>query len=173
MLPRLSTYSPGAGGVEHTSYSSFAHQPRPCLACLCSLLYCSFKFVHCDLTLLKCKVLGKGTLKYPCSSSCTTKKSLVLPECCVNIFMTGGGSKRGGKERGVVKQSQSQSADSASHFSCWWLTLAKLFAHWLKIKVIKSRHFCLKRRGPANQGIKNPFYVPLISILGKILPESY
>ena len=137
MLPRLSTYSPGAGGVEHTSYSCSAHQPRPCLACFCSLLYCSPKSVHSDLSLLSPRVHW-NTL----AVSVVQKKSLALPKCCVNIFMTGGGSKRGGKERGVVKQSQSQSADSASQFSCWWRTLAMLPANWLKIKVIKHRKNC-------------------------------
>ena len=96
MLPRLSTYSPGAGDVEHTSYSCFAHQPRPCQACFCSLLYCSPKSVYSGLSLVTPRV----HLIYPCSSSCTTKKSLVLPKCCVNIFMTGGGRQEGWKGKG-------------------------------------------------------------------------
>ena len=103
MLPRLSTYSPGAGGVEHTSYSSFAHQPRPCLACFCSLLYCSPKSAHSDLSLLSPRVHW-NTL----AVSVVQKKSLALPKCCVNIFMTGGGKQEGWKGKGG-RQAKSKS----------------------------------------------------------------
>ena len=140
-LPRLSTYSPGAGGVEHTSYSCSAHQPRPCLACFCSLLYCSPKSVHSDLSLLSPRVHW-NTLAV---QGVQQRRAWCCPNVVSTYLWQEGGSKRGGKERGVVKQSQSQSADSASQFLCWWLTLAMLSANWLKIKVIKTRHFCLRK----------------------------